>query len=106
MYREFSPVMCPALTNELVHFDDAGFRHMIYKGKDRRPIADQLRRFRLLKKVPEIIANSEVIHRKKELIGIKDKVLFISFTQTFGNKKITVVIRQIGNGRKHFFSVM
>lgn len=102
-YHSVGQVFCREL-REPVYFDDAGWRHLLYRGKGRRPIGDQLRRFRLLRYAPRILSASVVSSQRK--IESKEVHYFWSFTERREGREITVVIRQVNQGRKHFFSIM
>ena len=91
-----------AFNNEKIYFDDSGFRHMLFKGKDPRPIADQVRRFKLFKHVSSIVKETKEI---STFITIR-KAKFWSLEQTINEKRVVIVIRQILTGNKHFFSIM
>lgn len=101
IYRGLGALFRPAL-GELVYFDSAGLNHMIYKGKDRRPIPDQIRRFKLFVHVAHVIQKAGTVEKSSSLSNIQ----FWSVTHVVEDKEITVVIRQINQGRKHFYSVM
>jgi hypothetical protein len=94
-------VWCPLL-HDYVVFNRFGLRHLFQSGRHRRSLADQKRRFSLLKFAPEIIADSCA-----KLIPGDDtpEAKFWHIEGLRDRKTITVVVRQIGNGNKHFFSV-
>jgi len=104
-YKKLTHVRCPVLKNEIVHFDDAGFRHLIVKtnGK-KRPIADRIRRFKLLKFVVPIIINATEFENRT-IQTREASIDFWAFQQREVDIQITVIVRQVNNGRKHFYSV-
>lgn len=105
IYKEIGSIQCPALDNETVHFDDIGFRHLVYKGKARRKTRDQIRRFKLLRFVVNIVLQSKEFTYKK--ISTKNRIVhFWSIRNEFEESIIIIIIRQIDSGRKHFFSIM
>jgi hypothetical protein len=100
-YLTIKPVVCPMINNELVSFNEKGFRHLIYKGRFRRSKKDQMRRFRLLPLVTKVLEDkfAKVIYRNEitaEFWGLQSII---------DKKVITVIVRKIGNGQKHFFSI-
>jgi hypothetical protein len=115
-YQRFQPVYCPALNDEVV-FNDEGFRHLIWQGRKYRPKNVQLQRFALLKHVPIIIGNygghleyrvrkEEVTMKMHGVIETKtSSAQFWGLASRVRGKKIKIIIRQIGNGKKHFLSV-
>ena len=102
-YRSIEKVFCHAL-NKNVYFDDAGWRHFLYQRKGRRPIADQLRRFRLLSHAPNVLSDSPIASYRK--FGSEKIVHLWSFVSLRNKTTIRVVVRQINDGRAHYLSVM
>ena len=115
-YKKIGRVLCPAL-NEYVIFNNKGFNHLIRKLK-RRSRTEQRKRFLLLPFAERIILNpkAKIEYRsqskKLKIKQGKNKVLQNSIIQEWGfeeviaNLKIKVVIRQINNGQKFFYSIM
>ena len=99
-YAEIGHVWCPFL-NENIYFTKAGFKHLIWKGARQRPKTEQKRRFLLLSFVKNIIESSDVVF-KYERRGGAD---FWASTNIYGNKKITLILRQLDGQAKHFFSI-
>lgn len=104
-YKKIGKIRCPALNDELVYFSNAGFRHLIRKDKIRSR-AEQKQRFLLLPFAKEIIgdSNSTLEYREKILNGSLTQ--YWSLTNVRDNLPIRVVIRQVNNGRKHFYSII
>lgn len=117
-YSSIGPVTCPVLGNEKVFFTKAGFNHLIRKGKIVRPTKEQMRRFRLVRLAEKALRREnvsilrerretrEVINRhgKKSVIRVRADFWRIETIQD--GQLITIIIRKIGNGQKHFFSIM
>lgn len=104
-YRKIGYVECPAFDNEKVYFNRHGFRHLIRKGKKLREIDEQIERIKLLKYAQLIIENSyEFKDFNKN--NFRDTADFWSLVYYINKTKITVIIRQIKGGHKHFFSIM
>lgn len=99
-YDKIDRVWCPAL-NDYVAFRKAGFRHLIWKGPAPRLKSEQKRRFTLLPYVEKILQNpnNSVIYKSE------GDAKFWGFTDRQNERIIRVVLRQIGEGEKHFFSV-
>jgi hypothetical protein len=116
LYNSIGRVWCPAL-GEHVIFNSAGFRHLTRQGGTARRKKEQMRRFALLPRVPNIISsfngNKEyreveqiaTIDRHGEKITTKVLVRFWGLAQKIDGEQIKVIVRQAGNGQKHFFSV-
>lgn len=116
-YKKIGAVLSPALNNQYVSFNNTGFNHLIRK-LSMRSRNEQKRRFLLLPRAELIIKNPEVIIvykkedkkvliKKKGMKILKGSVIhywtFVYFTDS---KRIKVVVRQINNGQKHFYSIM
>ena len=110
---------CPALNNELVHFSAEGFNHLIYKGKRReRNKNEQIMKFKLLPKAKTIIEittthqeydESLIEIRKKKFKKIVQETAMVrywGFVAIIRGFRTKVIVRQIGNGQKHFWSVI
>ena len=119
LYSSFHRVNCPALGNEPIYFTSEGFNHLIYKEPTKpRHERVQMMRFDMLKKAKFILENSTTFQEYEE--GFESIVVnrhgkrirenavvrlwgFIAIVQRF---RVKVVIRQIGNGNKQFYSVI
>jgi hypothetical protein len=104
-YRAVGRVFCPAL-NDQVYFDDAGWRHLLYKDRGRRPIADQIRRFKLLNRAVKVISEADVESESRTTKSNGQVRCFWPLEMGDEDLLITVIVRQINHGRKHFYSVM
>jgi hypothetical protein len=102
-YKRLGVIACPALGDELIHFNNVGINHLIRKGKKIRPISDQIRRFKLLLDAPTILRNGSLTEYRI-VKGSKD-VQFWTISCTIKTMIINVVIVQVGNGQKNFLSV-
>lgn len=119
LYNQRESIRCPALNNEIVHFTSEGFNHLMYKGdRSERDKSVQILKFNLLPRALEIISLSTTYQEYDE--GIKSvrknkykKIIFESaIVKYWGliaiirNRRVKVIIRQIGNGQKYFWSVI
>lgn len=110
-YKKIRYVECPAFANEKVYFNQDGFRHLIRKGKKLREIKDQVKRLNLLKYVSKVISESKKFkdYNKNKPINpseVHNEANFWSLIKIHDNIKIIVIVRQIKDNNKHFFSVM
>lgn len=115
-YKKIDSVWCPALKDNVL-FGDAGFRHLIWRGRSARNKKDQMKRFVLLPSAPKIIQKSKEFKEYRDKMqpanikqqGSKRRVIsraqFWGLQESIADKNVTIVIRQIGNGKKHFFSI-
>ena len=117
-YKKIGRINCPAFNSETVYFNSEGFNHLIYKKKSERSKNDQITKFKLLSIAKEIIFISTTfqeydeglaeITRKRFKKRVKETVAvrYWGLVAIVRNRKVKVIIRQIGNGQKHFFSVI
>lgn len=119
LYNSFGAVRCPAFDNELVHFTAEGFNHLIYRRKKKpRDPRVQIMKFELLPRAKTLIESTTTFQEQEEMYqyitverrGKKEtrNVLVRSWglVAIVNRFRIRVVIRQVGNGKKHFFSVI
>jgi hypothetical protein len=100
LYVKIGPLWCPALDTH-INFNRSGFRHLIWKKSDQRTKAEQQRRFAMLPFAEKIIKASNVFIAYKE----RGPTRFWALTEESNDKQIRLIIRQISNGQKHFFSI-
>ena len=111
-YKKYLPVYCPCLKGDIVFTSD-GFNHLRFR-VDRTPRnpAEQMYKLRLLPLVIPVIKNSkEVEEYRKFLLSIDKKIKEIhywSVTARVGkqNTSVRVILRRVGKGKIHFWSVM
>lgn len=118
-YNQKESVRCPALNNELVHFNSEGFNHLVYKGdRSERDKSVQLLKFKLFPKALEIINISTThqeydegmknVRKKKHKRAVNESatVKYWGFVAIIRATRVKAIVRQIGNGQKHFWSVI
>ncbi len=117
-YSKIGRIPSPALNDEYVAFTNKGFTHLIRKGRNPRPRSEQVRRFLLIPYAEQIIKNPKatILYRSSEtkyyVNRYGQKILttstahFWTFVENSDNGTIKVVIRQLNQGQKHFFSIM
>jgi len=118
-YKKLGRIHCPAFNNEYIYFNSEGFNHLTYKNKrSERNKNDQITKFKLLPKAKQIIEISTTFQEYDEgLIEIRRKKHKKRITETMivkywgliaiiKNFRIKVIVREIGNGEKHFWSVI
>jgi hypothetical protein len=115
-YGKVGRLWSPAL-RDYVGFNSMGFRHLIWKGRERRPQSQQIARFSLLPLAVETIVDPNIkisFGKKREYTFSKwqrekrkiiSEAKFWALHKKKGNKFIRVIVRQVGEGKKHFFSV-
>ncbi len=117
-YETLTSIFCPALKSD-IHFSSHGFNHLIYK-KDRseRDRGSQIMRFKLISRAFELIKITTTIQEYEESykdITIKKNkkktkatklVIYWGIIAIIRDRKIKVILRKIGNGNIHFWSVI
>ena len=119
-YKSIYNIFCPALKNTIL-FQSAGFKHIIYKSHGNiRDKPSQVMRFQLLRHVTYLVKITTTIQEYEETIQrfhyykkkVGKKVLFQKQVYYWGiiaiinNNKIKVILRKVGNGNIHFWSVI
>lgn len=111
-FKKLSSVRCVAI-GEKVCFNMYGFKHLIFKGRHRRPTKVIFNRLVLIPLIVPTIKNSDEILEtriRKEIIdGKKVSVTYHALETKVGKDSVSVrvVVRKIGkNGKFYFFSVM
>ena len=119
-YKKILTVFCPALKSEVI-FNTDGFHHLCYDNtRAERGKKVQRAKFIFLNKAVKIIEKTTTIQEfrcgicpvgKKDRSGLrKTKVIkwfaFWGIISVEKRTRIRVVVRQIGDGQFHFWSVM
>ena len=110
-YRKIKAVNCPAFDQERIAFNSKGFNHLFYKGnRSERDFKDIQTRVRLLERAV-ILLKKTTVYQEENLYKIKDKgrsktIYFWAFEGVINDRRIKAVVRQIGRGKKHFWSVI
>lgn len=118
LYAATRPVLSPAL-NEVVSFTAEGFNHLMFKGPRReRDRLSQITRFKLVPRATRLIAHANTFQEFEETIKefeVKTRkkrerkskpVRYWGIIAIFEGRKIKVIIRKVGNGNPHFWSVI
>ncbi len=117
-YSKIGRIHSPALNDEYVAFTNKGFTHLIRKGRNPRPRSEQAKRFLLIPYAEQIIKNPKAtilyrsnetkyyINRHGQKILTTSTARFWTFVDIIKDTKIKVVVRQLNQGQKHFFSIM
>lgn len=108
--------MCPALNNEHIIFNAEGFNHICRKPN--RPTKEIIDRLQLLWHAETILQDPFVLmtyrKRSEKLMlrksGVRRpeevEVQYWRFEKPIGTEIVKVLVRQVNDGQKHFFSIM
>lgn len=118
LYNTFSKVFSPAL-GQNIHFTSNGFNHLIYKNaKKERDRKTQILRFDLIERSKTILERSTTyqefeedmeytrVNRYGKYISINLVVKYWGFVAIIDKFRIKVVVRQVGNSKAEFYSVI
>lgn len=117
-YKKVGRVRCPALNQEFVHFTSEGFHHLQFSKGIERSKDEQMTKMGLITHAVHLVGLTTTIQEQDEcleMVRIKMKkkreevamtVRFWAFVAIVRGKKIKVVVRQVGKGQKHFYSVI
>jgi hypothetical protein len=104
-YYSIGHIRCKSLYGAQVYFNRYGFNHLLRKNGSIRPINEVIERLSLLEKAVHMIRDLSNINEYKVTGTGKSKAYFWAIIEKFEGLEIKVVIRKVGNGRIHFFSV-
>jgi hypothetical protein len=100
-------IVCPAIPNGEIILNAKGINHLIYKGnRSRRETERILTNIRLLPSAIKVLRFATFI--QEESFYIQDNITyrFWTFEAVVDDRRIKVIVRQIGKGKKHFWSVI
>ncbi len=101
-YFGLGKIKCPALNDEEIIFDRRGFRHFFHKGRHKRSVADQIRRFKLLFRIKEVMDGAKIISSRDR----KEKTALRPLFYRDGAKEVRIILLEDKSGKKYFISVM
>ena len=111
-YKRFTPAYSPAL-GENIFFNMSGFKHLVFKGKHRRPNKVIYSRMVLIPLIKPVINNCDKIvetrNRTENIKGTRLNVEYRALEARVGKSsaRVRVVVKKIGkNGKYYFQSVM
>ena len=100
-------VRCPAFPDEKIVFNAKGINHLIYKGdRSRREQSRIQTNIRLLPSAIKVLKAMAYPQEETSYLRVGVNYKFWTFEAVVDNRRIKVIIRQVGNGKKHFWSVI
>lgn len=106
IFLQNKSVYCPAFGEEIT-FNAKGINHLIYKGdRSRRDKARILTNIRLLPRAINFLHRATFWQEENSYIRDKTTYKFWAFEAVVDDRRIKVIVRQVGNGKKHFWSVI
>lgn len=117
-YKDIGQIKCPYL-NDFVHFNAAGFEHILFKAWDRpRSREDQYIRLCLLPLAVKVISRSHTLQEYKQCRRFErfqsnskwkqemKTVKYYGFTAIINNALIKVIVKEIEGRNKNFHSII
>jgi len=117
-YKTIGEVYCPYF-KEKISFNAKGLGHLKFKNiKKARPEKDQFMRLRLIHLAPEILKTAHNVQgifetKKFERIRIHSRtdtvlkpVSYFEFIAVIKRNRVRIIIKQIENGQKFFWSII
>lgn len=119
-YASIHEVRSPYFQSNII-FNSDGFNHLQFSAGRERNKKEQLLKFLFLKHVPYIVKNSGTLqeHRKTMQVGERRRYAkgerdmelveywgFIAIVPNTNSTRIKVILRKVGKGAIHFWSVM
>lgn len=98
---------CPAFTGEKIFFNAKGIQHLFYKGpRSKRDLKRIAKNIELLPQAVKLLKLMPIPQEEDTYTAHEKKYKFWAFEGVIDNRRIKVIIRQVGTGKKHFYSVI
>jgi len=108
-FSEHKSVKCPAFSGGKVIFNSKGLSHLFYKGSQKifaRSHDETKVRVSLLARALEVLKVMPLAQEESVFVVHGKKVRYWAFEAVINDRRVKVVVRQVGNGKKHFWSVI
>lgn len=109
-FKKHRFVSCPAFPKEKIAFNSKGLSHIFYKGAGKissRSMQESEVRVKLLPRALEVLKRMPLSQEESAVIDRAGRVCrYWAFEAIVDNRRIKVIVRQVGNGKKHFWSVI
>jgi hypothetical protein len=104
-YFGLGRIKCPSFNNDMVIFDQRGFKHFLLKSKGKRPIPDQIRRFKLLFRIHDLMRYALPTSSREGYSKTRKTILW-SLLYTKNNERINIIVLETSPGKRYFISIM
>lgn len=109
-FKKTKSVKCPAFPGEEIIFNSKGLSHLFYKGSRKiasRPSREAETRVWLLSRAVKVLKLMPLAQEENMFVTKNGKrIRYWDFEAVVDDRRIKVIVRQIGNGKKHFWSVI
>ena len=107
IFKRAKEISCPAFNNEKIYFNAKGINHLIYKGNRSRRDTNRIHtNIRLLPRAIKLLSRSTFWQEESCYIADNTSCKFWALEAVVDDRRIKVIVRQLGNGKKHFWSVI
>lgn len=107
IFDKTKTVKCPAFENEEINFNAKGINHLLFKRdrsqRDSKRIETNVR---LLPSAIYLLQNATFWQEESEYKKEGKVYKFWAFEAVVNKRRIKVIVRQVGNSKKHFWSVI
>lgn len=109
-FKQTKSITSPAFPKEKIAFSSKGLSHLFYKGANKRSARDVKEsetRVNLLPAAHKLLKVMALPQEESTLTNREGKVCkYWAFEAVVDARRIKVIVRQVGNGKKHFWSVI
>lgn len=109
IFEQTKEIKCPAFPGEKVVFNSKGLSHLLYKGatkRSARPIKEIETRIKLLPSAIKVLRVMPLTQEESSYIKEGKINSYWAFEAVVDNRRIKVIVRQVGKGKKHFWSII
>lgn len=109
IFDQNKEISCPAFPNEKVVLNSKGLHHIFYKGgqtKFARSEKESSARASLIPRAIKVLKYMCFVQEDSQLVIGTKIIRYWAFEAVVDGRRIKVIVRQIGNGNKHFWSVI
>lgn len=106
-FQATGSIDCPAFTGEKIFFNAKGLQHLFYKGpRSKRDLKRIAKNLELLPRAVKLLKLMPIPQEEDTYTAHEKKYNFWAFEGVVDKRRIKVIVRQVGTGRKHFYSVI
>ena len=107
VFDQIKFVRCPCFPKEKIVFNAKGINHLFYNGpRSKRSHKEIETRLKLLPRAVELLQKMPIPQEESKIVKESRTIKFWAFEGVIEERRIKVIVRQIGNGQKHFWSVI
>ncbi|PJC38843.1 hypothetical protein CO044_02815, partial [Candidatus Peregrinibacteria bacterium CG_4_9_14_0_2_um_filter_38_9] len=107
IFSKAKEIACPAFGQEKIYFNAKGINHLLYKGSRSKRDAKRIEiNIRLLPRAIQVLRVMPYFQEESCYVNDSTTYKFWAFEAVAEGRRIKVIVRQVGNGNKHFWSVI